>query len=94
MLRMKNRTGETVLCWRLICYDVEYSTIRRKNGAKIWMKSRPSRSMLRMNNKSREMGGGGGGGGDGEEEDRGKNKRLKCRCPRQQQLNQIKVCSS
>ena len=63
------------------------------------MKSRPSQSMLRMNNRSLQMvvggggGGGGGRGGDGKEENGSKNKILKYRYLGQLQLNQIKVHS-
>ena len=81
MLRMKNKTSEVRDLSVAVSNRVpEEERIQQKSGCK----SRPSRSMLRMNNNLPEMGGGGGGGGgggeNGEEKDEGKNKRLKYHC--------------
>ena len=79
MLRMKNRTGEVGDLSAAVSNRVpEEERMQQKSGCK----SRPNRSMPRMNNSSPKMGGGG--------EDRGKNKRIKCRCPRYRQLKKFK----
>ena len=57
---------------------------KKKNESKILDEITPSRSILRMNNRSREIGGGWavGMGRNGEKENGGKNKILKCCCLR------------
>ena len=78
MLRMKNKTGEVGDLSATMSNRVpEEERMQQKSGCK----SRPSWSLLRMNNSSPEL------GGNEEEEDGSKNKILKCRCPRQRQLN-------
>ena len=59
MLRMKNKTGEVGDLSDAMSNRIpEEERLQQKYGCK----SRPSRSMLRMNNSSLEIGGGGGGG--------------------------------
>ena len=83
MLRMKNITVEVEDLSAAVSNRVpEEERMQQKYGCK----SRSSRSMLRMNKSSPEM----GGMRNGEEEDEGKYKRLKCHCPRQRQLKKFK----
>ena len=66
MLRMKNITGEVGDLSAAVSKRVpEEERMQQKYGCN----SHPSRSMLRMNNNSPEIG---GRGRNGEEEDRGK----------------------